>query len=145
MRPLLINTVLLNQEKNHYCSIHYNGFRNVTYQSWQGNLSTDELKKGYHSSLDVLTKTACTSVINDCSAVEGVEPDNLSRFTQHWLSEALDKGVKYIAQVTNEDVPPEPFAAMKALSVIEGNFEMEIFDNIDEAMHWIAFKNDFEA
>lgn len=144
MRPLLINTVLLDQQQNHFCSIHYNGFRNVTYQSWQGVLSPDELKKGYHSSLDVLTKTACASVINDCSAVEGVEPENLSQFTQHWLSEALGKGVKFIAQVTSDEVSPEPFAAMKALSVIEGDFEMEIFDNIDEAMHWIAFKNECE-
>ncbi len=142
MRPLLINTILLNREHTNYCSIHYNGFQDVTYQSWQGNVSTEELEKGYHSSLDVLSKTSCSCVINDCSAMGLVEPENLSYVTHQWISEALGKGVKFIAQITSEEAPAAPFAALKALSVIEGNFEIEIFDNVDEALHWISFKNE---
>lgn len=142
MRHLLINTVLQNPDHTSYCSIQYNGFRNVTFQSWRGNLSEDELEKGYHSSLDIISKTACLSVINDCRALAIADSDNLNQITEQWLMEASSRGVRHVAQVTSALLPQEDFSAMREKALKSGEYELEFFDTVDEALVWISYKNE---
>ncbi len=142
MRHLLINTVLQNREHTSYCSIHYNGFRNVTYQSWQGNLSEDELAKGYHSSLDIIGRTACLSVINDCRDLAIMNSGNLNQITEQWLMEASSRGVRHVAQVNSSEIPQEIFTDMRQKALESGGYEFELFDTIDEALVWISYKNE---
>ena len=141
MRHLLINTVLLNQDQAHYCSIRYNGFRDLTYQSWQGNISDADLEKGYHSALDVLAKTACANVIHDCRGIAQMDAENLSKIAERWLRQALAGGVKYVAHIAAADLPVDPFSALLTQNQPAGPYELGVFDNVDEAMSWIAYKN----
>ncbi len=143
MRHLLINTILMNQDQANYCSIRYNGVRDVTYQSWQGNISKVELENGYHRALDVLAKTSCPSVIHDCRAVAHMDAGNLNRITEQWLRQALAGGVKYVAHITSTELPLDPFSALRDKAQQFGPYEFEIFDNVDEAMSWIAYKNEY--
>ncbi len=141
MRHLLINTVLKNQDHAHFCSIRYNGLRDLTYQSWQGNISDADLEKGYHSALDVLAKTACASVIHDCRGIAQMDAENLSKITEHWLRQALAGGVKYVAHIAAADLPVDPFSALLTTNQPYGTCDLEVFDNVDEALSWIAYKN----
>jgi len=145
MRHLLINTVLMNPNQTNFCSIHYNGVRDLTHQSWQGNLSEADLEKGYGSALDVLEKTACPSVIHDCRKVAHMDADvdSLHTITRQWLHQAKARGVRYVAHITSSAFPVDPFEGLRSLGPEQDQYECEVFDNVDEALSWIAYKNEF--
>lgn len=141
MKPTYHKTFLLNDSKSIYFDLEYNGFKNLVIQNWQGNFTENDTKKGYATCLEILDKTHCPNLINNCFSIK----DNKS-LESKWLMDefiplAMSKGVRCLVHVIA--LGSFPTQSLLALLDIQEKFNrsssmrFKIFDSVEESKIWI--------
>ncbi|RAK69823.1 STAS/SEC14 domain-containing protein [Hymenobacter edaphi] len=127
---------LYNRSEQVYCSIHHDPVDRWLYAAWEGFVPTDDAERGAEAYLSSLRHFPSPCLLNDNSRQSGPWFDSTAWLEHIWAPTATQLGLRYVAHVT----PPYLLAAtadVAARRPFGEQFELQIFDDLDQARHWL--------
>ncbi len=102
--------------------------------TWRGFTDSEEALRGAQNYLDHLADFRCSLLLNDNTALRGPWFDTLDWLTRVWVPQATSLGLRYVAHVVPTD---RHFDVLPARLPLPVPFELQIFQTIAEARHWL--------
>jgi len=119
-----------------YLTIDYDTQHHWIYNNWLGYVTAENVKKGALQVLQALETYRTPCGLNDNRQLTGPWDHSVDWIEEEWIPGAARAGLRYYALVVDQ----EAFAAASAqdmLSRVKGLFTMRIFDDINQARHWL--------
>jgi hypothetical protein len=115
--------------------------KNITYVNWIGdNLIIEDIKKGAMLGLKEITESKTPFIINDNRQVTGVWDEVNDWLANEWMPKAIEAGLRKFAHIITDDLFGQLSAEFmeENSKKVEGNFQMRLFNNQEEAEEWLA-------
>ncbi|SFU90290.1 hypothetical protein SAMN04487941_3195 [Pontibacter akesuensis] len=119
-----------------YLTISHDKKNRWIYNNWTGYVSTDNVKVGSTSFLEVLQQTGCAFTLIDNRELVGPWDQSLEWIKNEWVPAAKKVGLRFYAHVVNKDTFAEA-AALQMQDFVKGEFEMRVFYSMPDAQEWL--------
>ncbi|MEJ8801377.1 hypothetical protein [Pontibacter sp. H249] len=127
-----------------FLTISYDSTNDLIYNNWIGYASSENVKQGANSYIEVLQETSCSSAITDNSEFVGPWDSSLEWLCNYWVPAAKLSGLRFYAHVVSKGSFAEE-AAKKLAECAENSFEVKLFDRLADAQDWIKIKTNVVA
>lgn len=119
-----------------FLTISFDEHNNWIYNDWSGYVSPDNVMQGCLSVLEAIEKYKAPASLNDNRHLVGPWDQSVDWIEQEWTPRAVAAGLRYFAQVVDEN----SFAATSSadlLSKVQDRFLMRIFRDQESARDWL--------
>jgi hypothetical protein len=131
-----MSTDLINGFDKVYLRISYDPANHWVHNEWIGYQTYVGIVSGADACLLPLAEHKCAYLLNDNRQVVGPWDHAVEWIVTNWAPRAIAGGLTHFANV----VSPESLAANSAQSMalgLDGQLQMRLFGNIDEAKQWL--------
>ena len=121
---------------NIFLAISYDSQQNWVYNNWQGYQTLESVMQGANACLEIIQQFSCSRLLNDNRQVVGPWDHATDWIAQDWTPRAITLGLTHFAHV----VSPASMARLSAEQMhvkISNSFQMQIFDDYDQAADWL--------
>lgn len=123
------------------CALSYNETEHWIQAVWQGHVDQVEAMKGAEAYLRNAIRVPCSYLLNDNSMLRGPWFESLEWLLHVWVPQAERLGLRYVAHIVQADSHHDIFTHHQEVSL---PFELQIFQNLEDASHWLAGVRDAE-
>jgi hypothetical protein len=119
-----------------YLTTTYEATNGWVYNNWIGYQSLPGIRVGADACLKPLRENRCAYLLNDNREVLGPWDHAVEWIIQDWAPRAISQGLTHFANVVNA----ESMAALSAEAMrlgLDGQLQMRMFGNVDEAKAWL--------
>jgi hypothetical protein len=102
--------------------------------TWRGFVDSEEALRGADNYLKNLGGLRYAYLLNDNTGLHGPWFDSLEWLRRVWAPQAAQMGLRYIAHVVQADTMHDTISDATPDNCL---FELQIFDNLDEAQEWL--------
>ncbi len=128
-----LNTNLDPHDKS-TCILTYEEDEQWLVATWSGYVDMAEALRGAEAYLRYAAHMPCTLLLNDNTQLQGPWFDGLGWLARVWVPQAARLGLRYVAHVVPTD---RHFDVLPARLPLPVPFELQIFQTIAEARHWL--------
>jgi hypothetical protein len=121
---------------NVFLTIEYDAVNHWVENTWLGYQTTESIIKGANACIEEIEAHQCAYLLNDNQQVLGPWDHATDWIAEDWTPRAIAAGLTHFAHV----VSPESLAALSAETMqvkVSGSFNMQTFDNQEEAKAWL--------
>lgn len=123
------------------CALSYDETEHWIQAVWQGHVDQAEAMKGAEAYLQHAIRVPCNYLLNDNSMLRGPWFESLEWLLHVWVPQAERLGLRYVAHIVQADVHHDIFTNHHEVSL---PFDLQIFQNPEDARHWLASVRDAE-
>lgn len=130
---MLLNFELDPQDSS-TCRLTYEEAAHWLRATWCGYVDPLEAMRGAEAYLQHAAQTPSPYLLNDNSQLRGPWFDSLDWLAEVWVPQAASLGLRYIAHVLQADRHSDILPRRLPTTI---PFELQIFDNLVDAQHWL--------
>ena len=124
------------------CALSYDETECWIQAVWRGHVDQAEATKGAEAYLYHATQVPCSYLLNDNSQLVGPWFESLEWLLHVWVPQAERLGLRYVAHIVQADQHHDIFTRPHDIPL---PFELQIFQNPEDARHWLASVRDAES
>ena len=123
------------------CALSYNETERWIEAIWRGTVDQNEAMRGAAAYLHHAALQPNAYLLNDNSRLVGPWFESLEWLLHVWVPQAERLGLRYVAHVVQADLHHDIFTRHH----VPLPFELQIFQNRDDARHWLGRMRDTPA
>jgi hypothetical protein len=116
------------------CILTYDEDEGWLCATWQGYVDPLEAREGAAAYLHHATQHPCALLLNNNSQLQGPWFDSLDWLDDVWVPQAARIGLCYVAHIVQADRLTDTISTGFPVSL---PFELQIFQNLDDAQQWL--------
>ncbi len=124
-----------------FCALTHEEAERWLRATWRGYVDQAEAMRGAEAYLQHAAQHACTYLLNDNSRLVGPWFESLEWLLHVWVPQAERLGLRYVAHIVQADQHHDIFTRQHRMPL---PFELQIFQNPEDARHWLASVRDAE-
>ena len=117
------------------CALSYDEQAGWIQAIWLGYVDPAEAMRGAQAYLQRATQAPCTKLLNDNSQLTGPWFDSLDWLAAVWVPEAARLGLQYVAHVVQANSHHDVLTTQMPGKL---PFELQIFQHVADARHWLG-------
>ncbi|WP_338790010.1 hypothetical protein V9L05_05040 [Bernardetia sp. Wsw4-3y2] len=114
--------------------------KNIIQTTWIADgITVDQIKDGAMIMLEQLKKNNTSLILNDNRKITGAWDEANEWIANEWMPKAIEIGVRKFAHIISDDIFDQLSAEFMQdnSKKVEGEFQMRLFDNLEEAEEWL--------